>query len=203
MKIKLKLFPVSSAVLNKMRIKRKNRLDSLLIIGSTSRKAGKTTLVCRIIEKFKYKNIIAIKITTLRKGDKIFHREKITNSKGFIIKPEGPRDANKDTSRFLATGAQKAFWLIAKSECLENGINSLFEKMPGKAVLICETNSLRQIIKPAVFIMVKGKGKIKPSASKILRYADVIIKNNEVDDFLKNLKIISGKWMIKKSKRSP
>lgn len=183
-----------------MSIKKKNRLDSLLLIGSTGKKAGKTSLACKIIKKFKNINIIAIKITTIKKGDKNYHSEELNNSKGPVITEEKSKNISKDTPRLLTAGAKKVFWLRAEEKCLENGITNLLEKMPKRAVFICESNSLRKIVEPALFVMVRGKGKIKPSAKQVIKYADRIItfNDNEFDNLLKDLRITRCKWSIAK-----
>ncbi len=173
------------------------KLTSLLLIGSTTRMAGKTTLVCKIIKKFSNKNIIAVKITPIRKSDKKYHNEVLNNPTGFVIEEEKTKNAGKDTSLFLAAGAKKSFWIRAQSNHIENAISKLLKKIPKGALLICESNSLRQIIEPSLFILVKGKGKIKPSSSKVIKYADIRVYSSEFDNLLQNLRIIRGKWMIK------
>ena len=182
-----------------MNIKNKASLDSLLLIGSTARSAGKTTLACRIIDKFKDKKIIAIKIAAIRTTDLKNHKELGIDKKGFAILEETEKTTNKDTSRMLTAGAKKAFLLCAKKENLNNAIECLLEKMPKDTIFICESNSLRKILEPAVFVIVKGKGRIKPSAGQVLNYADRVIKSNE-DDFasvLEDLKIKGCSWSIK------
>lgn len=198
MRTKLKSAPVGSAASNRMNIRKNNRLDSLLLIGSTGRKAGKTALACRIINKFENKNIIAIKIITIRRGDKNYHSELPLSSKGFVITEDKLLNSNTDTSRMLAAGGKRAFLLCAKRNRLENGITNMLEKMPKRAVFICESNSLRKIVEPALFVMVKGNGKIKPSAKQVIKYADRIITFNdsEFDNLLKDLRIVRGKWSI-------
>jgi hypothetical protein len=181
-----------------MVIRNKARLDSLLLIGSTARKAGKTTLACKIIEKFDNKKIIAIKIASIGKTDNKHRKELDTHQKGFFVTEETLREANKDTSRMLAAGAKKVFLIYAKSEVLKNAIEYFLGKMPKKIFFICESNSLRKATKPALFIMVEGKGRIKPSASKVLKYADIKICKSEFNNLLQNLTITRGKWMIKK-----
>lgn len=182
-----------------MEIKNKARLDSLILIGSTGRKAGKTTLACRIINKFKDKKIIAIKIAAIRKTDLKNHKELEIDKKGFAILEETEKNTNKDTSRMLTAGAKKAFLLCAKKESLKNAIECLLEKMLKGSVFICESNSLRKILEPAVFVMVKGKGRIKPSAGHVSNYADRVIKSNEGDfaSVLGDLKIKGCSWSIK------
>jgi molybdopterin-guanine dinucleotide biosynthesis protein len=187
-----------------MEIKNKARLDSLLLIGSTGRKAGKTTLACRIIEKHKNKNIIAIKIAAIRKTDRKYHKELTADKKGFVILEETEKNTNNDTSKMLTAGAKKAFLLCAKKESLKNALECLLEKMPKESVFICESNSLRKILEPAVFVMVKGKGRIKPSARQVKKYADRIITFNkkEFDNLVKVLRIIRGKWSITNNAKS-
>ena len=173
----------------------------MLLIGSTSKKSGKTTFVCRIIQKFSKKNIITIKVTTVKKNDKNFHHDSsVAETKDFIITEETQNNTNKDTSRMLAAGASRVFWLRAERKCLKNGFTALLEKIGGDAICVCESNSLRQIVKPGLFIMVKDRNcrQLKPSAKQVLNFADRIITNydNGFDVCLKDLRLAGDKWSV-------
>ncbi len=173
----------------------------MLLIGSTGRKSGKTTLVCQIIRKFRKKNIIAIKVSTIEKADKDFHHDlPATSKKGFCLTEETRTNTKKDTSKMLAVGDSRVFWLRAEKKCLRKGWALLLKTIGRDAVCICESNSLRQIVRPGLFIMVKGPRcrKIKPSAKEVLNFADRIISpdDNGFDNFLRDLRLISEKWSI-------
>jgi molybdopterin-guanine dinucleotide biosynthesis protein len=185
----------------------KIRLDGMLLIGSAGRKCGKTTLVCQIIQKFRKKNITAIKITLIGESDKDFHHDlSVVGTKEFIITEETRINTKKDTSRMLAAGASKVFWLRAEKRSLRKGFAALLERIGADAVCICESNSLRQIVEPGLFIMIKERdgSKVKQSAKEVLNLADKIISfyDDGFDNFLKDLRLADGKWLILKRNKN-
>ena len=186
----------------------KIRLGRMLLIGSAGRKCGKTALACRIIQKFRKQSIIAIKITTIGKTDKDFHHDlSALGKRGYIITEETKSNIKKDTSRMLIAGAVKVFWLRAEERSLRKGFTALLERVGPDAVCVCESNSLRQIVEPGLFIMVKKRdgSKVKQSAKEVLNLADrvIIYADEGFDNFLKDLKLVAGKWlMVKRNKKN-
>ena len=89
------------------------KIDKMLLIGSERRKAGKTTLACKVINKFNAKyNIVAIKITILSEDSPNHnHKSTIENDRvlwenGYDIFEENDTRGKTDTSKFLAAGAK-------------------------------------------------------------------------------------------------
>jgi molybdopterin-guanine dinucleotide biosynthesis protein len=182
------------------------KLDGMLLIGSTGRKSGKTSLACQIIQKFRKNNLVAIKVTTVTKTNKNSHSDlSVAETKGFIITEETRNNTDKDTSKMLAAGASRVFWLCAEKKCLKSGLDALLKKIGNKKICICESNSLRQFVEPGLFIMVKGPDcrKTKPSAKHVINFADRIVTNrsNDFDNLLKDLRLAGKKWLIIKQKK--
>lgn len=139
------------------------RLDGMLMIGSAGANVGKTELACALLRRLgKQQEIIGIKVTTIAEADGGCPRGGegcgvCSSLEGvFLITEETDRDSGKDTSRLLASGAKRVFWLRVLKEHLEEGVTALLEFVGPEAVCICESNSLRRIVEPGLFLMVKG-----------------------------------------------
>jgi molybdopterin-guanine dinucleotide biosynthesis protein A len=183
------------------------KLDGMLMIGSAGANIGKTELACAIIRKFsKITPITAIKVTTIKAKDGQCPRGGdgcgvCSSLEGnFCITEETNKDGNKDTARLLAAGAGRVFWLRVMKTHLKEGLAALLETVGSDAVLVCESNSLRQIVEPGLFLMVRDQGQRvwKDSARGVKRYADaVVVSDGSGFDFDTNrIKLARGKWTM-------
>ncbi len=97
----------------------------------------------------------------------------------------GPDDVDsaraKDTHRLLRAGADHVYWLRVKEPCLHIGAQRLSELCESGVPVICESNSLRSVVKPGLFLMMKPEklGRPKESAVKVSALADVEIRYSE------------------------
>ncbi len=169
-------------------------MNQVILIGAAGQNCGKTTLASELIKKWHAEfPVIALKITTIeRKNGKCIrnnHRCGVcTNINGnFELLEEVCRDRNKDTSILLASGAQKVYWLKCLSTHLEEGIRFFMRQIPENTIVICESNSLRNIVNPSLFIMLKNPQStgIKPSAAAVMDKADIILENDFQDSIRK------------------
>ncbi|MFQ6035297.1 MAG: molybdenum cofactor guanylyltransferase [Sedimentisphaerales bacterium] len=183
------------------------RLDGMLMIGSAGANVGKTELACALIRKFsKSTDIIGIKVTTIKAKDGQCPRGGqgcgvCSSLEGnFYITREINTTSGKDTARLLAAGASRVFWLRVLKTHLKEGITALLDIIGPDAVSICESNSLRQVVEPGLFIMVKGRNlKVwKSSARQVKEYADriVICDGNNFDFDIDRIKLAGGKWLM-------
>lgn len=158
----------------------------MLLIGATDRNVGKTTFSSAIIKHFSQtKNIIGLKITTVKKEEKgICPR----GGKGcgvcsslktnFEILEEVSLNSNKDTSRMLSAGAKAVYWIRSLEESLGEAFESttsLIEKKFGQnTAIVCESNSIRKFIEPSLFIIMRKSSNlsIKNSCIAVINYAD-------------------------------
>ena len=183
------------------------RLDGMLMIGSAGPNVGKTELACAILRRFAGKHkIVGIKVTAIQEKNGQCPRGGAgcgvcSSLEGvFCITEEKDRGAGKDTSRLLAAWAERVFWLRVLKAHLAEGLAALLDVIGPDAVLICESNSLRQVVKPGLFLMGKGTnaGSWKDSARKVKRYADRIVvsdgKGFDLD--LNRIELIEGKWIL-------
>jgi len=184
------------------------KLDGMLMIGSAGSNVGKTGLACTLLRKFsKTGNIIGIKVTTIKDKDGQCPR----GGKGcgvcsslegvYCIMEETDSRSGKDTARLISAGASRVFWLRVLKEHLQEGTTALLDIIGPDAVSICESNSLRQMVEPGLFLMVRNRNlKIwKSSARQVKKYADrIVVSDGSSFDFdLDRIKLSDGKWIIK------
>lgn len=130
------------------------KVPNLLIIAGTGNKAGKTTLACRIIEKFRDRGVVAVKITPH------FHEntpglEPVIEKPGLSVYREKNRSTSKDTSRMLAAGAASAFFAKVTDDTLPEAFLEILKQMPEGAPVVCESPALRYYFDPGLFIVMK------------------------------------------------
>ena len=187
------------------------KIEQMILIGSTGRNSGKTTLAVGLIRKWKNKlPIIALKITAIKEKNGKCPRGGhgcgvCTNIKGnYELLEENDKTKNKDTSLLLKAGADKVYWLKCLETHMYDGIKQFMDEIPKNTLIICESNSLRNVVIPGSFIMLKNmeSNEIKPSARKVIDKADVIVEN-DFENSIKNIinkieiKIIKSHFVIK------
>lgn len=184
------------------------RLDGMLMIGSAESKVGKTELACKLLRNFsKNHNITGIKVTTIK--DRDGWNDHGGEGCGVYSSLEGPyqineefnRNSGKDTARLLAAGASRVFWLRVLKEHIPAGMTAILDIIGKDAISICESNSLREIVEPGLFLMTKNSGSEswKNTARWVKKYADMVVSSDGISfDFdLNRIKLINGKWTIR------
>ncbi|MEY7998742.1 hypothetical protein AB8U03_00775 [Clostridium sp. Mt-5] len=180
---------------------RKHNIPNMILIGSTARNSGKTTLAISIINKYKLiRPVVALKVTTIQdKNGKCIHGGEgcgvCSSLKGnFEITEELNLSSNKDTSLLLAAGAENVYWLKTLKNNIYEGFKEFITQIPENALIVCESNSLRKVVNPGVFVMIKNTqdSQMRKSASEVIDQADIIIENNFNDNFEKVIKKIDN-----------
>jgi molybdopterin-guanine dinucleotide biosynthesis protein A len=180
----------------------------MLMIGSAGANVGKTELACAIIGKFCKSNpLIGIKVTTIQAKDGQCPRGGAgcgvcsSIDGNFLITEERGRSSRKDTARLLVAGASRVFWLRVLKAHLREGLDALLEVVGWDAAMICESNSLRKVVEPGLFLMVTGGGgrAWKKSAREVEAFADKIVSSRTggFDLDLERLKVVDGKWAMR------
>ena len=175
------------------------KIDSMLLVGSTTKGAGKTKLACDIIRLFcKTEDITAIKITPTD--------EPSPSKDDFLLTEEKNTTTNKDSSRFLKAGAKRAFWLKVRKDSLQKGFDSLLKVIGPDSIIVCESTSLRKIVEPGLFIIIKRseERKLKPSAADVIKSADRIVTfdGENFDIRLDEIKLEGSRWSSRKGHSS-
>ncbi len=155
-----------------------------IIIGSTGRNTGKTEFACRLIERYaKTNKIYGVKVVTIDPDEGNCPRGGkgcgvcTSLKKNFEIIEENQILPGKDTSRMLAAGAIKVFMLKVNQHALEEGINAFIKLVPDDTLVVCESNSVRKVVDPGLFLVIKNvrEKRIKESCAEVIDYADKVI----------------------------
>jgi molybdenum cofactor guanylyltransferase len=183
------------------------KLGGMLMLGSAAANVGKTELACAVIGKFgKAADITAVKVTTIKQRDGQCPRGGrgcgvCSSLEGdFVITKETNSKSNKDTARLLAAGAKQVFWLRVMKTHLKEAVTALLDIVGPDAISVCESNSLRQVVEPGLFLIVKARDtkRWKASAGEVKRYADRVVgaDGGGFDFDIDRLRIIDRKWTI-------
>ena len=177
-------------------------LPQLLLIAGTGRNTGKTTLACKIIQKFSpVKTIIALKITPH------FHRNVqsgkiLFNETTLYIAEETDSTTGKDSSLMLKAGAQQSYFVMATDEYLGEVIQNIIRLIPSDALLVCESGGLRDWVVPGVFLMMNRKDNeiLKPGTEKLKMLADRLITfdGENIDFEIDTLEITDNQWKLRR-----
>jgi len=157
---------------------------NFLIIGSTGRNTGKTEFACRLIGKYsKEFQVYGVKVVSIDPHEGNCPR----GGKGcgvctslkddYEITEESIIDPKKDTSRMLMAGACKVFFLKVSVHALEKGLNALLGVIPDDVLTVFESNSIRKVVEPGLFLVIKNlkEKQVKESCVEVIHYADKVI----------------------------
>ena len=179
--------------------------EGMILIGSTGRNAGKTTLAAALINRWKSAfPITALKITSIlnrshecpRGGEGCGACHDLGGADFVLEEERAPKDGEespKDTARLLLAGADRVFWLRSLYGALEEAYQAFLEKTAPEALIICESNSLREKARPGCFIMMRNGAGMKPTAARVAALADITLGNpvkpDDVSRLISRLKV--------------
>ena len=185
-------------------------LPGMLLIGSAERNAGKTEFSCRTIKEFLgTRELVAVKITAIDRADGQCPRGGegcgvCSSLKGsFELSEEKDATRHKDTCRLLAAGATKVFWLRVLKSHMREGLQKVLDTIGKDVVWLCESNSIRNVVRPGVFLMVQDSesGSYKASAKKVRGFVDckvTTMRESESFDFdFERLSVDGNQWSLK------
>jgi hypothetical protein len=165
-----------------------------IVVGGHTRSIGKTQLVCDVIAAFPEAKWIAGKITQYGHGVCTQNGENCDCAPDehiCAISWEKRADTGTDSARFLAAGARRSFWLRTKQGFLAEGMPLLREALAKTetgigetANLILESNTVLQVLKPSLYLMVvhPGKADFKQSAQLQMARASAFVLREPVPD---------------------
>jgi hypothetical protein len=166
----------------------------IVVIGGHTRSIGKTQLVCDVIRAFPQTHWIAGKITQYGHGVCAQNGENCDCAPDqhiCAIDWESRSDTGTDSSRFLAAGARRSFWLRTKQGFLAEAMPLLRRALQDAApamtteyeiTLIVESNSLLQFVKPSLYFAVidPARDDFKESAQVALDRADALVLRGDL-----------------------
>jgi hypothetical protein len=153
---------------------------SLIVIGGHSRNVGKTSVVAGLIAALPEYNWTALKITQYGHG--VCSRDGepchcATDDHSWAISEELDRSGESDTSRFLAAGAARVWWVRTEQGRLAEAMPTVRGKLAESKNAIVESNSILKFLRPDLYLTVldPATADFKRSAQEFLDRADAVI----------------------------
>ena len=184
----------------------------MLLVGGAGRNSGKTRLSCAVIRHFSRRfPLVGLKVTAIQDRDGPCPRGNedgcgvcTSLEQDYLITEEDGSPEGKDTSLMLEAGAERVFWLRVLREHLLQGVEALLQHVGRDALCVCESNSLRQVVEPGVFVIARARGaaSIKPSARAVLHLADRVVLSHAqgLDMAADDFDIKDRGWILKEGK---
>jgi hypothetical protein len=153
---------------------------ALIVIGGHSRSVGKTSVVTGLITALPEYHWTAMKIT--QHGHGVCSKDGTpchcaTDDHSWAISEERDRSGKSDTSRFLAAGAVRAWWVRTEQGRLAEAIPTVRRKLADAGNVILESNSILKFLHPNLYLSVldPATADFKRSAQEFLDRADAVI----------------------------
>ena len=151
-----------------------------IIIGGHSRNVGKTSVVAGLIAALREFNWTAFKITQYGHGVCSADGEPChcaTDDHAWAISEETDRSGKSDTSRFLAAGAARSWWVRTEQGRLAEAMPAVREKLAECQNAILESNSALKFLQPDIYLTVldPATADFKKSAQEFMDRADGVI----------------------------
>jgi len=152
----------------------------LVVIGGHSRSVGKTSVVAGVISALREYEWTAAKITQYGHGICSANGEACdcaTGDHSWAITEERDRSGDSDTSRFLAAGAARVFWIRTEQGRLAEAMPTFRKRLEGARNVIIESNSVLKFLRPDLYLTVldPSTADFKSSAREFLDRADAVI----------------------------
>ena len=152
----------------------------LIVIGGHSRSVGKTSVVAGLIAALPEYNWTALKITQYGHGVCSANGQPChcaTDDHSWAISEEKDRSGETDTSRFLAAGAVRAWWVRTEQGRLAEAMPMVRRKLAESGYVILESNSILKFVRPDLYLTVldPATADFKKSAQEFLDRADAVI----------------------------
>ena len=153
---------------------------AIIVIGGHSRNVGKTSVVAGLIAALPEYNWTAFKITQYGHG--VCSRDGkpchcVTEDHSWAISEETDRSGDSDSSRFLAAGAARSWWVRTEQGRLAEAMPTIRRKLQDGDNAILESNSVLKFLRPDLYLTVLDPATpdFKKSAQEFLDRADAVI----------------------------
>lgn len=165
--------------------------ENMLLVAGTNRNVGKTTFACHIIKQISEKHkVVGLKITPhihelCKSCNVIFESEDLT------ITEETGMETGKDSSKMLAAGAQRVFYVQGADNKLDQIVSFIKPLIARDTPVVCESAALRNIVIPGLFVLMSKRNSKVKNIEKI-PLADIHIIDFNYDSYLVDFN--KGKW---------
>lgn len=153
---------------------------AIVVVGGHTRNIGKTSVVAGLIAALPELRWTAFKITQYGHGlcsanGKPCECE--TAAHTLAISEEHRADKGKDSTRFLAAGAVRSFWVRTLQGRLAEAMPRLHKELAAAENAIIESNSILRFLKPDLYLTVLDASvkDFKQSAQHFLDRADAVL----------------------------
>lgn len=134
----------------------KTTLPNMILVGGSHRKAGKTELMTRLIEKTRALfPLVCLKICCHDPNDPHDQHTDELIDDYWLIEEEPSGNPLKSSDRLYAAGASRVYRLITAPDTLQEGFQDFLQSLnPGEMVLV-ESNSIREYVQPGLFLFIR------------------------------------------------
>jgi len=158
---------------------------AIVVIGGHSRSVGKTSVVAGLISALPAHNWTAFKITQFGHGQCSLDGEAChcaTDDHSWAISEEKDVSGKTDSSRFLAAGAKRSFWVRTEQGRLAEAMPTIRRRLAEAENAILESNSILKFIRPDLYITVLDPTTedFKATAQQFLDRADAVVRHEAV-----------------------
>jgi hypothetical protein len=155
---------------------------AIVVIGGHSRNVGKTSVVAGLISALRSYEWTAFKVTQFGHGRCSLNGKPChcaTADHTWAISEEKDRSGKSDSSRFLAAGAKRSFWVRTEQGRLAEAMPSVMRRLADSENAILESNSILKFLRPDLYITVLDPTveDFKASALAALGRADALLVN--------------------------
>jgi len=152
----------------------------IVVIGGHSRTVGKTSVVAGLIAALPEFRWTAMKITQYGHGICSANGEACdcaTGDHSWAVSEEKDPKCDSDTSRYLAAGALRSWWVRTEQGRLAEAMPKVREKLANASNVILESNSILKFLRPDLYLTVldPSTADFKNSAREFLDLASAVI----------------------------
>jgi molybdopterin-guanine dinucleotide biosynthesis protein len=153
---------------------------AVVVVGGHTRNIGKTSVVAGLIAALRDRNWTAIKITQFGHGVCSANGEPCdceTADHTIAVSEESDPGSGTDTSRFLAAGAARSYWVRTRQGQLNEAMPRVRQLMAGAGSVIIESNSVLRFLQPdlALSVLDPSQTDFKASALRYLDRVDALV----------------------------
>src|SRR5580692_9974971 len=147
---------------------------AIVVVGGHTRNIGKTSIVAGLIAALPQRHWTAIKITQFGHGVCSANGEPCdceTADHTIAISEERELSSGTDSSRYLAAGAARSFWVRTRQGQLSEAMPRVRALLAESENVIVESNSVLRFLQPDVSLSVLDPA-VKDFKASALRYLD-------------------------------
>jgi hypothetical protein len=147
---------------------------AVIVVGGHTRNIGKTGVVAGLIAAMPERRWTAVKITQFGHGVCSANGEPCdceTADHTIAISEERDRSSGTDTSRYLAAGAERSFWVRTRQGQLSEAMPRVRRLLAEAQNVIVESNSVLRFLQPDLSLSVLDPS-VKDFKASAMRYLD-------------------------------